>query len=65
MKPVSNPAAFSQSPVKVMAGGGLLFLPLGAQVVRGVTDANGLTMTLQTKQAESLTLTVPESARQD
>lgn len=30
VKPVSNPAAFSQYPFKVMAGGRLLFLPFGA-----------------------------------
>ncbi|HEI8951367.1 TPA: type VI secretion system tip protein VgrG [Morganella morganii] len=35
----------------------------GGQAVRGVTDANGFTMTLQTKQAESLTLTVPEESQ--
>lgn len=28
-----------------------------------MTDANGFTMTLQTKQAESLTLTVPEESQ--
>ncbi|MDH0353887.1 hypothetical protein [Morganella sp. GD04133] len=34
MKPVSNPAAFSQCPFRVMAGGWLLFLPLGVSVSR-------------------------------
>jgi len=52
VKPVSKPAAFSQCPFRVMAGGGLLFLPFG--VYRHSYDDNGNLNSTELPDGQSL-----------